>query len=154
MNDATYAPANLGNLTTTPTRIHKCGPGGSYTFVVEPVPKTTITAEGASSTGTTDDHNTTTQTGASTRTDYLIEVAQLRPPSLAAKPYTLTSSDESVISSPSDGLAIGQASGTATIIARSPDGEVSVRPVAVQVQTGQTVTVTTGPTDEIGRAHV
>ena len=147
MNDATYAPANLGDLTTAPTRFHKCGPGGSYTFSVDVQPKTTITATGSTSTGTTDDHNTTSQTGASTRTDYLVEVSHLLPPSVPQKTYTLTTGDESVISSPSDGLAIGQASGETTIIARSPDGEVSVKPVTVELQTGQTVTFATGPVD-------
>lgn len=147
MNDATYAPANLGDLTTMPTRIHKCGPGGSYTFAVSLQPKTTITSPGSSSTGTVDDHNTESQTGASTRTDCLVEVSQLLPPSVAAKTVTLSSSDESVIGQPEGGLAIGQASGSAAIIARSADGEVSVRPIDVAIQTGQTVTFATGPVD-------
>jgi len=147
VTDATYAPANLGDLTTTPTRTHKCGPGGSYTFKVEVQPKTTVTAPGSSSTGTLGDHNTASQTGASTRTDYLIELSQLLPPSVEPKAVTISSSDESVIASPDDGLAIGQASGTANIIARSADGEVSVQPVTISVATAQTVTFATGPAD-------
>ena len=147
LTDATYAPANLGDLTTTPTRYHKCGPGGSYTFIVEATPKTTITAFGASSSGTVEDHNTATETGASTRTDYIVDVSQLLPPSVTPKTVTLSSSDESVIAAPSDGVAVGQASGTAEIVARSSDGEVSVKPVTVSVQTGQTVTYATSPAD-------
>jgi len=145
--DATYTPPNLGDLTTTPTRIHKCGPGGSYTFSVKVHTRTTITEFGASVTGTVDDHNTVSDTGASTRTDYFVEISQLLPPSIAAKSVTITSSDKSVISAPEHGLAVGQASGTAKIIARSADGEVSVQPVTVAVLTGQTVTFATGPVD-------
>ena len=147
MNDATYAPANLGDLTTTPTRYHKCGPGGSYTFSVDVQPKTTITAAGASSSTTSEDHNVTTETGASTRTDYIVQVSQLLPPSVAPKTVTLSSSDSSIITDPDDGLAIGQAGGSARIIARSPDGEVSVKPVTIAIETGQTVTFATGPVD-------
>jgi len=147
VTDATYAPANLGDLTTTPTRYHKCGPGGSYTFSVDVQPITTITEFGASGSGTVDDFDTITETGASTRTDYLVEVDQLLPPSVAAKAVTVSSSDETVIADPVDGVSVGQASGTATIVARSPDGEVSVKPVSVSIQTGQTVTYATAPSD-------
>jgi len=153
VNDATYAPANLGNLTTAPTRYHKCGPGGSYTFAVSLQPKTTITSPGSSSTGTVDDHNTESQTGASTRTDYLVDVEQLVPPSIRAKTVTIASGDESVIAAPEDGLSIGQSSGQANIIARSEDGEVSVRPVTVAIETGQTVTIATGPTEDSLNKH-
>jgi len=147
VTDATYAPANLGDLTTPPTRIHKCGPGGSYTFSLDVQPVTTITQAGSSSSGTVDDFETVTETGVSTRTDYIVDVTQLRPPSFAPKPVTVSSSDEAVIANPADNVCIGQASGTATIIARSADGEVSVKPVSVSIQTGQTVTYATAPSD-------
>jgi hypothetical protein len=153
VNDATYAPANLGDLTTTPTRIHKCGPGGSYTFSLNVQPATTVTSPGSESSGTVADFETVTQTGASTRTDYFIGVDQLRPPSFAPKPVTVSSSDEAVIANPADNVCIGQASGTATIIARSADGEVSVQPVSVSVQTGQTVTFATAPSDSSLNKH-
>jgi len=144
---ATYAPPNLGDLTTSPTRYHKCGPGGSYTFSLSVEPKTTITAFGASSSGTVDDHNVVTESGASTRTDFQVDVSRLLPPSVPAKDVAFSVSDESVVALPIDGVAVGLSSGEATILARSSDGEVSARGVSVEIQTGQTVTYATGPAE-------
>jgi hypothetical protein len=147
VTDATYAPANLGDLTTPPTRYHRCGPGGSYTFYLNAQSVTTITAAGSSSTGTVDDFDTVTETGVSTRTDYIVDVEQLLPTPLGVKSVAIASSNEAVIANPVDGIAVGQATGAATIVARSSDGEVSARRVAVEITTGQTVTYATAPSE-------
>lgn len=145
MNDATYAPPNLGDLTTTPTRNHKCGPGGSYTFQIRVIPKTTTTSTGSETATSFEDYDAVQVSGAATRTDCDVVVDQLQLVPNLQKSVTLETSDAAVIQAPEDGVAIGVATGNATIVARAADGEVSAEKIAVSVVASSSLTYLTGP---------
>lgn len=133
---ATYAPPNLGNFTTPPTRYHKCRPGGSETFAITATPVDTVTAAGSVTTSVFKDVNVEQQTGASTRTDHIVGVDRIAPPVVSNKSVTFESGNTAIVATPDGGVAQGVANGTTTITARAADGEVSSRQVYVDIKTG------------------
>jgi len=79
------------------------------------------------------------------RTDYNVTVESLLPASSGAKLVNVTSSDETVLLSPdSNGKATAVATGTATLVARAADGELSARRVDVTVLPSTSLTTWTG----------
>ncbi len=151
MKDATYAPANLGNLTTTTTRTHRCGPGGSYTFQVVATKDIVVTQAGTVADSLLNDLVIETESSASYRTDFLVSVEYLI--GTTQKAVTIESADASVSSSPVDGVSTTSTSGAARFVARSTDGEVSVVEVAAEVVNAGTAETAKGYAEGTLAAH-
>lgn len=132
-------PADCGTLSVTPERIWRCGPGGSETFAIVPEPIDTITVAGSVTESTVKDTIYQTTTGASVRRDYLATVTPLTPLGIEDKAVTVESSNTAVLADPVDSLAVGVSSGSATLIARASDGEVSASDVTVSITVGDSV---------------
>ena len=134
MIDATYRPPNLGDLTTAPEVYHKCGPRCSSSFLLTATKVDTPNASGSASSGQIGDLLVETYTSVPVQSNYRVTVEPLSVLPVAEKPTVITSSDMSVLLSPDeDGLAVAVSSGTATLVARSTDGELSATTVAVTV---------------------
>ena len=134
MIDATYRPPNLGNLTTAPEVYHKCGPRCSSAFWLTATKVDTLNASGSASSGQVGDLLVETYTSVPVQSNYRVAAQPLSVLPSAEKQTVITSSDTSVLLSPDEsGLAVAVSSGTATLVARSADGEVSAKTVAVTV---------------------
>lgn len=134
MIDATYRPPNLGDLTTAPETYHKCGPRCSSSFLLAATKVDTLTASGSASEGQVDDLLVETYSTVPVQTNYIASITQLAVLPSTEKTVSITSSDTSVLLSPDEnGLAVAVASGTATLVARASDGELSATKVAVTV---------------------
>jgi len=132
--DATYRPPNLGDLTTAPEVYHKCGPRCSSTFLLTATKVDTLNASGSASSGQVGDLLVETYTSVPVQSNYRVAAQPLSVLPSAEKQTVITSSDTSVLLSPDeDGLAVAVSSGTATLVARAPDGELSAKTVAVTV---------------------
>lgn len=145
MIDATYTPPNLGDLATAPSVYHKCGPRCSSSFYLTATRDNALDGSGSAVPGQVDDLIVQNYTSVPVRTDYKVTVESLLPASSGAKLVNVTSSDETVLLSPdSNGTATAVATGTATLVARAADGELSARRVDVTVSPSTSLTTWTG----------